>query len=45
METISVGLFDGKETGEWKFYHENGELHHGAFKNGKQDGEWHFIQL
>lgn len=32
---------DGKETGPWKFYYENGKLkEEGSFKDGKETGLW-----
>ncbi|HFS67628.1 MAG TPA: hypothetical protein ENK67_05390, partial [Flavobacteriia bacterium] len=32
---------NGKYTGEWKFYHENGQLKSiGKYENGKEAGEW-----
>lgn len=40
-----TGKYDanGKDTGEWKFYHENGQLESiGSFKNGEKIGEWKF---
>ena len=32
---------NGKETGVWKFYHDNGKLRDiGKFKNGREIGVW-----
>ena len=35
---------DGKESGQWKIFHENGKIRQiGKFNNGKQTGEWKFF--
>ena len=34
-------MLDGKETGNWVQYYENGEkLGEGKFENGKRQGKW-----
>ena len=32
---------NGKQIGEWVFYHDNGRVHmKGSYKDGKETGEW-----
>jgi antitoxin component YwqK of YwqJK toxin-antitoxin module len=40
-ERINQYTHDGKKTGIWEYYWDNGQLHSkGLFKNGKRDGIW-----